>query len=333
MQKNILITGASGFIGSYLVDAALKKNYRTVAGIRSTSSKKYLTNPDIHFLDMDFNSEKSLDLAIQTFVSNFGKIDFVIHNAGVTRAKKNEDYDRVNFENTQRLVNALQRNQQVPEKFVLISSLAAYGPAENDVSVISSQEKKPLTAYGRSKLKAESVLFNTTNFPFVIINPTAVYGPKDKDVFFLIQSIHKGFEVYIGHKKQLLSFVHVEDLCAAIFIAMESTALNQQFLVSDLQVYTSAEFNQQIKSILNKKTLSIVMPVWLVKSIASVAETIGKLTGNVQILNQERLKEFVAPDWSVNSSDIVALGYQPKYNLEAGLTQTIEWYQQEKWLK
>jgi UDP-glucose 4-epimerase len=332
MKKNLLITGASGFIGSYLVELALKKEYQTVAAVRQSSNKQWLKDPSIHFLELDFKNDQTLDHAIREFVERFGQIDYVIHNAGVTRANKNEEYEQVNCDNTIRLVHALQRNNQVPEKFVLISSLAAYGPAKNETPVRSSDIKSPLTAYGRSKHKAEEFLYTLNNFPFVIINPTAVYGPKDKDVFFLINSIQKGFEVYIGNKQQLLSFVHAADLATAIFIAMESDQVAKNFLVSDQQVYTSNGFNQQIKSILQKKTISIVMPIAVVRTVAVFAEMVGSVTGKVPILNRERLKEFEAPNWAVDSSEIERLGYRPKYNLEEGLHDAIQWYREQGWL-
>jgi UDP-glucose 4-epimerase len=332
MKKNLLITGASGFIGSYLVETALRKNYQTIAAVRPSSNKQYLKDASIQFLELDFKSDQTLDHAIREFVDRFGKIDFLIHNAGVTRANKNEEYDQVNCDNTIRLVHALQRNHQVPEKFVLISSLAAYGPAKNAAPVKALDQKEPLTAYGRSKLKAEQFLYSLNDFPFVIINPTAVYGPKDKDVFFLINSIHKGFEVYIGNDGQLLSFVHASDLADAIFIAMESDAVRKNFLVSDQQVYTSKAFNQQIKSILNKKTLSLVLPVAVVRSVAVVAELVGSVTGKVPILNRERLKEFEAPNWAVDSTDINQLGYKPQFDLQAGLIDAIKWYKEQGWL-
>jgi nucleoside-diphosphate-sugar epimerase len=332
MKKNLLITGASGFIGSYLVELALKKEYNTVAAVRPTSNKHWLKDPSIHFLELDFKNDQSLDHAIREFIKRFGHIDYVIHNAGVTRANKNEEYDQVNCDNTIRLVHALQRNNEVPDKFVLISSLAAYGPAKNEAPVKTSDFKAPLTAYGRSKHKAEEFLYSLSDFPFVIINPTAVYGPKDKDVFFLINSIQKGFEVYIGNKQQMLSFVHAEDLAAAIFLAMESEEVRKNFLVSDQKVYTSNAFNQQIKTILQKKTLSIVMPVLVVRIVAIFAEMAGSVTGKVPILNRERLKEFEAPNWAVDSSEIDQLGYQPKYNLEAGLHDAIKWYKEQGWL-
>ncbi len=332
MKKNLLITGASGFIGSYLVELALEKDYQTIAAVRPSSNKQWLRDPSINFLELDFKNDQTLDHAIREFVERFGHIDYVIHNAGVTRANKNEEYDLVNCDNTIRLVHALQRNNQVPDKFVLISSLAAYGPAKNELPVKTTDLKAPLTAYGRSKHKAEEFLYTLKDFPFVIINPTAVYGPKDKDVFFLINSIQKGFEVYIGNKKQLLSFVHAADLTTAIFIAMESDAVNKNFLVSDQQVYTSEAFNQQIKSILQKKTLSIVMPVNIVRTVAVFAEIVGSVTDKVPILNRERLKEFEAPNWAVDSSEIDQLGYQPKYNLEEGLQDAIQWYKKQGWL-
>lgn len=332
MQKNLLITGASGFIGSYLVETALRKGYNTVAAVRSSSNKQYLKDPAIHFLELDFKNDQTLDHAIREFVSAYGKIDFVIHNAGLTRANKNEEYDQVNCDNTARFVHALQRNNQVPEKFVLISSLAAYGPAKNAAPVKATDVKEPLTAYGRSKFKAEEFLYSLRGFPFVIINPTAVYGPKDKDVFFLINSIQKGFEVYIGNSAQLLSFVHAADLTEAIFIAMESDSVAKNFLISDQQVYTSKAFNQQIKTILQKKTLSLVMPVAVVRTVAVFAEMVGAITGKVPILNRERLKEFEAPNWAVDCSEITELGYQPKFNLVDGLNDAIQWYKEQGWL-
>jgi UDP-glucose 4-epimerase len=332
MKKNLLITGASGFIGSYLVELALKKDYQTVAAVRPTSNKQWLTDPTIHFLDLDFKNDQTLDHAIREFIERFGHIDYVIHNAGVTRANKNEEYDQVNCDNTIRLVHALQRNNQVPEKFVLISSLAAYGPAKNEAPVKSSDSKTPLTAYGRSKHKAEEFLYTLKDFPFVIINPTAVYGPKDKDVFFLINTIHKGFEVYIGNAGQLLSFVHASDLSEAIFIAMESDVLGKNFLISDQQVYTSMVFNQVIKTILQRKTISLVLPVTVVRSVAVLAEMVGSITGKVPILNRERLKEFEAPNWAVDSTEISQLGYKPKFDLHSGLTDAIQWYKDQGWL-
>ncbi len=333
MKKNILITGASGFIGSFLVEEAISRNYQTFAGIRNTSSKKYLTHPAIRFIELDFTSDKSLDKTLIDFTNLYGKLDFVIHNAGITRAKTNEIFDQINFDNTKKFIQALQRNNQVPQKFIYISSLTSFGPAKDSNPINHEHLQKPLTGYGRSKMKSEEFLYATPYFPFLIINPTTVYGPRDKDVLFLVKSIANHLEVYIGNKKQLLSFVHVLDLCRAVFIGMESKAINQNMLVSDLSVYTAKRFNEILKVGLQKKTISLVFPIPLVKAISFITEGVGKLTGKVPIVNKERLKEFVAPNWSVDASEIEALGYTPQYGLEAGLKNTIDWYKEHGWIK
>ncbi len=333
MKKKILITGASGFIGSFLVEEAIKRNYSTFAGIRKSSSKEYLTNNNTHFIEFNFSNENALDKSLQEFTTQHGKFDYIIHTAGLTKAKKNEDYFEVNFENTKRFVQSLQKNSLVPEKFVYISSLASFGPSENELPIQQKQAQKPLTAYGDSKRKAEEFLMQTTNFPSVIINPTAVYGPREKDFFLLIKSIEKHFEIYIGSKKQMLSFVHVYDLVNAIFIAMESSVINQRILVSDFKVYNPEIVNQIIKKIMNKKTISFTIPKYPTRLLASITESIGKLSGSIPILNRERLKEFEAMNWSIDCTELKELGFEPTYTLDNGLQQTIQWYQENGLLK
>lgn len=333
MQKKILITGASGFIGSFLVEEALNRNYETIAGIRSSSSKKFLNNAALQFIDLDYTNEITLDNTLKQYTEKFGRFDYIIHNAGLTKANKNEDYFSVNYDNTRKFVEALIRNNIVPEKFVYISSLASFGPSLSLEPISSKQLQQPLTAYGRSKLKAEQFLHSTPNFPFVIINPTAVYGPREKDAFLLIQTIAKNLEIYIGNKNQMLSWVHVDDLVNAIFIGLESTATNKNLIISDTRIYTPKEFNAIIKGALNKKTLSFTIPKFILQSVTNVFELVGKMKGQVPILNKERLKEFEAFNWSVDSTEIIDLGFTPKYNLENGLPHTIQWYKENGWLK
>ncbi len=332
-KKNILITGASGFIGSCLIEKAIEKNYETFAVIRKNSNKQYLQNSSINFIEFDFNSNESLDKALQKFKSQFGKIDYIIHAAGVTKSINKVDFYNGNFESTKNLVEALERNSLIPQKFVLVSSLAAFGCGETDEPITKNQAQKPLTEYGKSKMQAEDYLRSKTNFPFVIVNPTAVYGPRDKDFFFLLKSISQGIEMYINNTKQKLSFVYVQDLVDAIFIAMESSAFNQNFIVSDLENYTSKEFNNLVKKHLDKKTLTLVIPAFIAHFFALISEGVGHLRKQTPLLNRERLKEFKAKNWSVDANEIKQLGYIPKYKLNEGLQSAIKWYKENGWLK
>ena len=140
---------------------------------------------------MDFSNDISLDSALINFTKLYGKLDYVIHNAGITRAKTNEIYDQVNFENTKRFVRALQRNKQVPEKFMYISSLASFGPSADDKPITYQHIQKPLTGYGKSKMKAEEFLYATPFFPFLIIFCRSEYLDMFSYLVYLFLIFHK----------------------------------------------------------------------------------------------------------------------------------------------
>ncbi|MDL2322353.1 NAD(P)-dependent oxidoreductase, partial [Bacteroidales bacterium OttesenSCG-928-A17] len=173
-MKNILITGASGFIGSFLVEEALKRNWNAWAGIRKTSSREFLQNPGIHFIDLNFSNKDALKAQIREHISAHGKWDYIVHNAGVTKCLNRADFEKVNYLYTKHFIEALQESDAVPEKFVLMSSLSAHAEAK--------------TAYGESKLKAENFLREQTGFPYIILRPTGVYGPREKDYYLMLKS-------------------------------------------------------------------------------------------------------------------------------------------------
>ncbi|MEN9458409.1 MAG: hypothetical protein RL135_987 [Bacteroidota bacterium] len=332
-MKNILITGASGFIGSFLVEESLKRGYRTFAGIRSSSSKGYLNHPDLHLFEMDFSDQKKLQNQIKQNADTFGPFDVVVHAAGLTKSRVLEEYYQVNLHNTERLVDALIELGMVPERFVFISSLASYGPGQGRIPVAETNIQAPITAYGKSKLAAEQMLATKNQFPFVIVHPTTVYGPREKDLLVLIQSLNKHLELYIGNTEQQLSFIHVQDVCKAVFLSINQPIIAQNILLSDTDNYTAKEFNNMVKSVLGKKTLPIVVPVPIAKAAAQVSEWVGNLRGVTPVLNKERLKEFQASNWGVDATVLKQLGFTPDYPLQKGLEHTIDWYKKNGWIK
>lgn len=331
-MKNILITGASGFIGSFLVEEALKRGYRTFAGIRSSSSIDFLNHPDLHVFEMDFLNQEKLQKQLSKNAAEFGAFDVVIHSAGLTKSRVINEYYQVNLYNTERLVDAFIQLEMVPKRFVFLSSLASYGPGQGKSPVAETSLQFPITAYGKSKLAAEEMLATKNQFPYIIIHPTTVYGPREKDLLVLFQSLNQHIELYIGNKTQQLSFIHVFDVCKAVFLSIDQPIVSKHILLSDTFNYSAQEFNQRAKSVLGKKTLPIVVPIPIAKLAAHVSEWVGNLRGVTPVLNKERLKEFQASNWGVDATVLKQLGFIPDYPLQAGLAHTIAWYKNNGWL-
>ncbi|KAF0242706.1 MAG: NAD-dependent epimerase [Chitinophagaceae bacterium] len=332
-MPNILITGASGFIGSFLVETALQKGYTTFAGVRNSSSKAYLNHANLYLLELDFSNQLVLENQLSTCAKEYGRFDFVVHVAGLTKSIFPQAYFDVNLGNTQRFVQALINTGLTPNKFIFISSLASYGPGVvGGAPITIAQKQAPVTAYGKSKLAAEQFLQQTPDFPFVILHPTTVYGPREKDLLVLIKSINQGIELFIGNKQQQLSFIHVADVCKAVFLSIDVPIVNTALLLSDTMNYAATEFNGMVKNILAKKTIQLIVPVTLARICAKIADQIGKLKGSTPIFNSERLNEFEANNWAVDASPLKALGFVPDYPLQQGLIHTIDWYKQQGWL-
>lgn len=331
-MKKILITGASGFIGSFLVDEALNRNYEVYAGIRKTSNREYLVDSRIKFIELNFSEIELLSKEI----SAAPYFDFVIHNAGITKATKTEDYFTTNYQYTKNIIDVLIDLKRVPEKFIYMSSLAAYGPGSPTLlyPVKASDTPRPLTSYGKSKLKSEKFIATLSNFPHIIIRPTAVYGPREKDLLTVFKLINKNIELFVGFKKQHLTFVYVKDLVKAVFQATESDHVNKGYFVSDGYVYDGKILGNIIKEELGKKTIRINLPTKLVRWIAMINESTKYITKKQPVLNLDKINELASTNWKCDIKPLVdESNYNPTYNLTQGIHETIKWYKEFKWLK
>ncbi len=332
-MKKILITGASGFIGSFLVKEALGQGYEVHAGVRSTSSRKYLSDSRIKFVELDFHDPEKLTEQFRHLKNQQVRFDFVIHNAGITKARSVKDFFTVNYQYTKNLVSALISSNSITGKFIYISSLTAYGPGKDSSPIKHTDAPQPITSYGESKLHAEKYLQSLKDFPYLIIRPAAVYGPHDHEFYVLYKVLNRGIEPYIGSRNQLLSFIYVSDLAKAVFKALESQFYSRAYFISDGAVYTTRSFNEAAKRNLHKKTIRVVIPASFIKPIAFSIEKISSLLGTTATFNRERAKEFEAINWSCEIAPLKNdLNFSPEYNLESGMRETISWYKKEHWL-
>ncbi len=335
LQK-ILVTGASGFIGSFLVEGGLERGMEVWAGIRRSSSRKYLKDPRIRFIELDFAHPDALAAQLQEHQRAHGGWDYVIHCAGVTKCFRKEEFDLGNHVYTCRLVEALQAAGMVPRRFVYLSSLSVFGPIhEADYSPIRETDiPAPDTAYGVSKLKAELFLQSLDDFPWVIFRPTGVYGPRERDYFLMVKSIRQHVDFSAGMKRQDLTFVYVKDLVQAIYLAIDREIMHRAYFVSDGAVCSGRTFSDLIRKELgNPWVLRIKCPLFILKVVSLFAEFIAHGRKKTSTLNRDKYNIMKQRNWQCDISPLVdELGYRPAYPLDRGVKEIIDWYKKEGWI-
>ncbi len=329
---NILITGATGFIGGFIVDEALNRGMQVWVAVRPTSSRKYLTDPRIQFLELNLGNKEQMKERMGNL-----KFDYVVHAAGATKCLHAEDFFRSNTDGTKNLVQALIELQMPLKRFVFVSSLSVYGPvAEKQPyrEICLNDKPQPNTAYGRSKLAAEQYIESLSSLPYVILQPTGVYGPRERDYFMMAKSIKSHTDFSVGYKPQDLTFVYVLDVVQAIFLALDSQKTGGKYMLSDGEVYSSRTFSDLIHRELGKPwLLRIKAPIWLLRIITFCGEYIGRMTGKISALNNDKYNIMKQRNWRCDINPAINdLGYKPKYQLDEGVRLTIKWYKENGWL-
>ena len=335
-MESILITGASGFIGSFIVQEALKRRFGVWAGIRASSSKKYLKERKIHFLELDFAHPNELRAQLSGHKGTYNKFDYIVHCAGVTKCADKNDFDRVNYLQTKYFVDTLRELNMIPKQFIYISTLSVFGPIrEKDYTPIREEDTPaPNTAYGLSKLKAELYIQSLPGFPYVIYRPTGVYGPREADYFLMAKSIRQHTDFSVGYKRQDLTFVYVKDIVQAIFLGIEKEVSRRAYFLADGKVYKSRAFSDLIQKELGSPfVIHIKCPLIVLKVVSLLAEFIATRSGKSSTLNSDKYKIMKQRNWQCDITPAVKeLGYAPEYDLEKGVKETIALYKNEGWL-
>ena len=329
----ILITGASGFIGSFIVEEALKRGFETWAAVRKSSSKAYLQDERINFIELNLSSKEQLVEQLK------GKgFDYVVHAAGVTKCLNKQDFSRINTLGTKNLVDALMEVGMPLKRLVFISSLSIFGAIKEQQpyeEIRETDTPQPNTAYGKSKLEAEKYLESLgTRVPYIILRPTGVYGPREKDYFIMAKSIKGHSDFAVGYKRQDITFVYVQDVVQAVFLALEKGENGRKYFLSDGQVYQSTTFSDLIHEELGRPWwIRITAPVWVLRIVTFFGEYVGRMTGKVTALNNDKYNILKQRNWRCDIQPAIdELGYQPKYDLKRGVKETIKWYKDNGWL-
>ncbi|MGE3526688.1 MAG: NAD-dependent epimerase/dehydratase family protein [Gemmatimonadales bacterium] len=319
----VSLSGATGFVGSHLVDALLEQGHEVTALVRSPARARAL-DTRVTLVPGDLDDPQALrDVCAGQ--------DVVFHVAGLTAARSESEFLRVNREGTARLLEAAAT--EAVGRFVLVSSLAAAGPSRVGEPRAGGETPAPVTAYGRSKLAAEAVV-REGPIPWTILRPPTVYGPRDREVLRVFQAVKLGIAPVFGRGTQELSAVYGPDLAAALVAAAGAeTAAGRTYHPAHPEVFTSTDMVRAIARAMDTPVRLVPLPGGLARGLLALTGGYARLRNRATILNPDKANEFLAAAWTCDPTPLIRdTGWQPAHDLERGVAATLAWYRENKWL-
>lgn len=334
-KNTILIVGAGGFIGGFIAAEALRRGFDTYVGVRESTSRRWLTDPRLHFVVLDYDEPEVMMNTLRQAAPEPGGWRYIIWNLGATKCANFQDFNLINFVYPRDFVDILIQEKMMPDKFLYMSSLSAVGPADEKsyAPITSRTVPDPNTRYGLSKIKTETFLETLPDFPWVIFRPTGVYGPHEKDYLMMVKSIDSGWDFSVGFRRQMLTFIYVEDLVTAMFQALASDkTVRHKYIISEDRAYTQKEFRSLTARLLGRKfVIPVRLPLWAVYLASCVAEDTARLRLKASTLNRDKFKIMKQRNWTCDISDARRdFGFDPQFSLERGMAETVRAYLEDK---
>ncbi|MCA9624750.1 MAG: NAD-dependent epimerase/dehydratase family protein, partial [Myxococcales bacterium] len=257
------------------------------------------------------------------------------HVAGATKGVSYDDFARANVMPTENLVRALEAEHRGVRRFVLVSSLAAFGPSEPGRPHGSESLPRPIEHYGKSKLEAEEGLARLADaVPWTIVRPAGVYGPGDVDYFNLFREVARGRNVYFGNADRWFSAVYVDDCVRAIVgAAVAETAVGKGYFVCDGVPVTWRQFQEAIVAASGREVMTLDLPELLVDVAAFFGELATKIDKRPRLFNKQKAIMGAQSAWTCgHDAAREDFGYTPAVPLEEGVAASLAWYRAEGWL-
>jgi nucleoside-diphosphate-sugar epimerase len=319
-----LVTGATGFVGSHLAEALRESGAEVTALARSPEKALALTIQGVRVVPGDLHDQAALEAASHDQ-------DVVYHVAGVVAARSEADFLRANREGTANVVAAAELSGS--PRFILVSSLAAGGPAPKGSPLSGREPPHPVTAYGRSKLAAEQVV-RGSGLRWSIVRPPIVYGPRDREVLKIFRIARLGLAPVFGDGSQELSAVHATDLANALIAAGQSErTVGGTYNACHPEVFTSSELGRAVGSVMGRSVGTVRIPAMLGRALLCVTEASARLTGQATILTTDKANEFFQPAWTGDPTPLTHdSGWRATFDLRTGLADTYQWYRKAGWL-
>jgi nucleoside-diphosphate-sugar epimerase len=327
-----LVTGATGFVGSHLVEELQRQGASVTALVRSPGKASALGWRDVSLAPGDLEDSAALAKAAQNQ-------DVVFHLAGLVAAANQEEFDRANSLGTANLIRAVHQSAQRP-RLIFVSSFAAGGPTVPGAPLTGTEPPKPVTQYGRSKLAAETMV-RESGLPWTILRPPMVYGQRDREVLRVFRLARLGVAPQLGTGRQELSAIFGPDLATGLVAAAATErTVGRVYLPCHERRFTSEDFLRSVGYAVAEATgrpgatLRIVtVPEPVGRALLTVTGALAGLVGKSTILTADKANEFFAPAWTGDPSPLTRdTGWQAQHDLPSGLAITATWYRSAGWL-
>ncbi len=325
---NVFVTGASGFIGSFLTQKLVEQGHKVQALVMSKDPLQWIADLDVKCVFGDLRNTESLKNVLR-------EAEYVYHLGGITKAYNGKDFYEVNYRGTRNLVDTLIKSGSHLKRFVYVSSQSAAGPSPTIEPIDENHPPQPISDYGKSKLAAENFLNEIKKeFPVTIIRPASVYGPRDSDILQFFRTVRWGVIPQVGLREKYLSLIHVQDLVDGMVRAAGlKKTLGRTYFLANNRPYSWEEVAKTILKTMGKRGVRIYIPEILLKGAATLSEAISRLRHKPAVVNRNKITEMKQNFWVCSPRRAERdFGFKTRFTLEEGIRETVEWYVQNKWL-
>jgi dihydroflavonol-4-reductase len=325
MSETVLVTGSTGFIGTRLLNHLAEEGERIRVFLRPESHGGALPE-GVEVVRGSFGDPEALGRAVHG-------VDRIVHLAGVTKAVDEAGFDEGNVMPLRNLLAAVREHNPGLKRLLLVSSLTVAGPASEGLCGVSERDiPVPVSAYGRSKLRAEALCMEcSSTIPVTIVRPPAVYGPGDRDVLQVFQMLARGVLVSAGSAaRQRFSLIYVDDLvCGMMMAARSDLSVGRLYYITSHRSYSWDELIAAVQPVLGlTKMYKLSLPKHLVFFIGMVIGAAGSLRGTTPLINLDKANELVQDYWVCSPEQAeIDLGFTAGTTLDEGVAKTIAWYQ------